>query len=254
MSEAIETAPPQDGGAPAPEPAATETPPPADTAADTGAETAAETTEEAAQRVSREEKRISVLTARLAQQAAKIEALERYQQAPPQQPDAWPQTPEELERLVDARAEAKAAQQALQARAEAFHEAGRAAHPEDWAKRCADLVAMGGDAHFSQLLLELPDGARVAAALADDPAEMSRIATIRTERGRAIELGKYAAKVADAPAAPPPPRRAVSRAPPPIQPVTGSANLAFDMYAETDASALAGRLMKENLEKRMRQR
>ena len=155
-------------------------------------------------------------------------------QQPAPQPQALPQTPEELERLIDARAEAKAAQQASQARADAFHEQGRAAYA-DWTDRCTSLMQMGADAGFSQLLVEMPEGARVAGALADDPEELERIAAIKTERGRAIALGKFAAKLPEEkPAAAP--RRAVSRAPAPIRPVNGTANPTFNEYTTDDAS------------------
>jgi len=54
----------------------------------------------------------------------------------------------------------------------------------------------------------------------EDPEAVERIASIKTERGRAISLGMYAALLAEKE---PPPRRAVSRAPAPIRPVNGAA-------------------------------
>ncbi len=56
---------------------------------------------------------------------------------------------------------------------------------------------MGADANFAQLLVEMPDGVRVAGALAADPAEVERIAGLRSERARAVALGKYAATLGD---------------------------------------------------------
>ena len=112
-------------------------------------------------------------------------------------------------------------------------------------------MQMGADAGFTQLLVEMPEGARVAGALADDPEELERIAAIKTERGRAIALGKYAAKLPEEkPQAAP--RRAVSRAPAPIRPVNGTANPTFNEYTTDDASALAQHYMRESMERRMR--
>jgi hypothetical protein len=180
-------------------------------------------------REKREDRRIAQLSARLAAQSNELEQLRRERQAPPR-PVELPQTPEEFERLVEQRAEEKAAQKAAQARAEAFHEAGMAEHGKDaWAARCNNLMAMGADAGMSQLLIEMPNGAKVAGALADDPEELERIAAIRSPTGRAIALGQYAATLAA------PTRRAasVSRAPAPIRPVTGVANPVFNEYTAT---------------------
>jgi len=218
---------PQPGGD-APEAAATETE--ATAPVEAGAET--ETTEKTDEqpKPSRADRRIAALSARLAATNNELEQLRRAQQAPPQRPTELPQTPEDFERLVEQRAEAKAAQKAAEARAAAFHEAGMAEHGKDaWAARCNNLMAMGADAGMSQLLIEMPNGAKVAGALADDPEELERIAAIRSPTGRAIALGQYAATLA-APA-----RRAapVSRAPAPIRPVTGVANPVFNEYTAT---------------------
>lgn len=243
MSETVTDTAPQGG---APEAELAETTAPVGTGA---ADTTTETTATEDPKPSRADRRIAALSARLAAQAQELDALRRSQQPAPQ-PQALPQTPEELERLIDARAEAKANQQATQARADAFHEAGRAAHA-DWNDRCTSLIQMGADAQFSQLLVEMPEGARVAGALADDPEELERIAAIKTERGRAIALGKYAAKLPEEkPQAAP--RRAVSRAPAPIRPVNGTANPTFNEYTTDDASALAQHYMRESMERRMR--
>ena len=252
MSETVPDTAPQ-GGAPEAEPAETTAP------VETPTETPVETAEEKA---ARDEKRFARLSARLTaaeqgrqQAVAEAEALRRG----PLPPQAMPQTPEELERLIDARAEAKAAQRDAVARAKAFHEHGEAMHA-DWPERCQSLIQMGVDAGISQLLVEMKDdddrvtgkmGARVADALHDDPEALQRIAAIKTERGRAIALGMYAAKLPEEkPAAVP--RRPVSRAPAPIRPVNGTANPTFNEYTTDDASALAQHYMKDALEKRMR--
>jgi hypothetical protein len=90
----------------------------------------------------------------------------------------------------------------------------------------------------------------VAAALADDPAELQRIASIQSERGRAIALGKFAAGVEG------PPRAAaasapVTRAPAPIRPVTGRASPVFNEYT-ADTQTLADYYLKQNLERQRR--
>lgn len=230
MSETTEHTAPQVGGPPEPAPEPEATAPVENGAA---AEQQAEE-----RKPSYAERRIAVLTARMTAQQREIEELRQAREAMTQrqEPQAFPQTPEELERLIDQRAEAKAAQKAAQDRAQAFHEAGRSQYA-DWHDRCSSLIQMGADAGFSQLLVEMPEGARVAAALADDPEELERIAGLRTERARAIALGKFAASLpAQTPAAAP--RRRTSNAPAPIRPVNGTANAAFDPYRSDDPEAL----------------
>ncbi len=212
MSETTETA---TQGGPTGEPAV------ADEALAPGTEGAAtepttEPTEET-QKPSRADRRIAAMSARLAAQGAELDALRRERNQPPRQPEAMPQTPEELERLVNQRAEQIATARAAQERAERFHEAGRKAHA-DWTERCQSLMQMGADAGMAEMLIEMPDGARVAGALADDPEALERIAAIKTERGRAISLGMYAAALEAKPAAP---VRRTSNAPAPIRPLNG---------------------------------
>lgn len=228
MSETTETAP-QGGGA-APEPAATETEttaPVTEGAADTEAQSTDQATEEQP-RPSRADRRFAALSARLAAESAartRIEAefAEFRRGAPRTDADGTP-TPEDIPRIVEERVAAEVAKRAAEERAERFHEAGKTAYA-DWQSRCQSLMQMGADAQMAELLIELPDGAKVAGALADDPEELERIAGIKTERGRAIALGKYAAGIA---AAPPPPR--VSRAPAPIRPLGGSARVEPNEY------------------------
>jgi hypothetical protein len=137
-------------------------------------------------------------------------------------------------------------------RTERFHEEAYTQYP-DWDKRRADLVAMGADPDFARLLVRMPEGVRVAGALADDPAEVQRIANIRSPEGRAIALGKYAATLdADdggARAARPTPQ--VTRAPAPIRPVTGRAAPTFNEYT-AGGQDLVDRYMKQNLERQQR--
>jgi len=218
-------------GGEAPEAAATTTE--ATAPAETGAatETTVETTTTEEQpRPSRADRRIAAMSARLAAQGAELEALRRTQtHSTPAVAGALPQTPEELQAYVRTEAQKIATEERERERVVAFHEAGKAAHA-DWQQRCDSLQAMGADAGMARIMVEMGgEGARVAAALADDPEELERIAGIRSEHGRAIALGKYAATL---PAARPP-RTPVSRAPAPIRPVTGVANPVFNEFTAT---------------------
>ena len=215
-------------GKPASEPEPTPTPAPDQPAPDTDEPTPAREAEER----DKEDRRTAALRARLgaaerAQDAQRAE-LEFYRRQAAQQPPQ-DETPEQ--RYHRERAQIRAEVE-TQIRTETFHNQGQAAFA-DWKQRCDDLVKMGADAGFAQLLVEMPDGVRVAAALAADPAEVERIANLRSERARAVALGKYAATVEDAPPArgnghAPPPQ--VTRAPAPIRPVTGRANPQFNEY------------------------
>lgn len=224
MSETTEPVP-QDGL----EPAATETnltPP----------ETAAtETPDEPKPKEDPAERRIARLTARLAAVQRESDAantrlieMQRAQQPPEQRGEP---VPAEIDRLVEERATAKLAQREAQERVQRFHEAGRAAHA-DWQERCDSLIQMGADSHFADLLIDAPDGAKIAAALADDPDELERIAGIKTERGRALALGKYAALM-DTKPAPTPIPKPVSKAPAPIKPITGAVKAEFNEATAT---------------------
>jgi hypothetical protein len=157
-----------------------------------------------------EKERAAALERRLAEMEARISQAngEPGQNGVPQD---WMQHPQ-VRQAIEARA-------AEEARVQAFLQAGASEFP-DWDKRRHDLIEMGADANMAQLLVEMPQGHRVAAALYDHPDELERIADLKTERARAVELGKFAARVEARRAAsvsPQPPRRA-SSLPPPITP------------------------------------
>ena len=240
MSETTET---PEGGTP-PEPQPTPAPEPT---------SAPEPTEDTPQREAdeardKEDRRIAQLRARLGaaerereQQRAELEHYRRQAQqyAPVEE------TPEQalarIERDAEARAEAKIA-------AKRFHEEGRAAY-RDWGQRTQDLIDMGADPNMASLLIEMPGGVRVAAALAEDPAELQRITSIQNERGRAIALGRYAASLeagdgGNGHAAQP--ARQVTRAPAPIRPVTGRVSPQFNEYT-ANAQTLVDKWMNEDL-------
>jgi hypothetical protein len=249
MSETTEPAP--GGGETAPEPQPTPTPPPESTPAPDAAGDTTETTDGEDKAQQREDRRIAQLRARLGaaererqQQAAELEFYRR--QAHGQQPAE--ETPEQAQMRLrqEVRGEVEA-----QIRTERFHAEGGAQF-SDWAAKCKDLVELGADANFAQLLVEMPEGVRVAAALADDPEAVERISRIGTERGRAIALGKYAATIegsSNGAAAPARAVQPVTRAPAPIRPVTGRASPTFNEYTAS-GPALAEFYAKQALERR----
>lgn len=240
MSETTET--PE--GTPTPEPTPAPAPEPAPDTPEQEPQREAEETRE------KEDRRIAQLRARLGAaerereaQRAELDVYRRMQaQQTPQQ-----ETPEQAMRRIELEAEARAEKRLLARR---FHEEGNAQY-RDWGQRTKDLMDMGADVGMGDLLIEMPGGVRVAAALAEDPAELQRIVSIPSERGRAIALGKYAAALEDA--APQSARAApqITRAPAPVRPVTGRAAPQFNEYT-ADGQALVDRYMRQDLEKRMR--
>ena len=245
MSETTEQPVPGSEPAPEPQPA-----PAGDTTGDT-----TDAPEQEEERKSRGDRRFAELTAKLsaaerreAERERELDYLRRQAQQVPQADE----TPEQ--RYHRERAQIRTEVEA-QIRTETFHQAG-AAQFTDWRQRCDDLVKMGADSNFAQLLVEMPggEGVKVAAALAADPSEVERIASLRTERARAVALGKYAATLDDAPhggngtaqQAP-----AVTRAPAPIRPVTGRVSPTFNEYTATP-DQLADHYMRQNLERQQR--
>ena len=201
----------------------------------------------------KEDRRIARLVAQRHAQDRENERLraenERLRSAT-QQYEPQQETPEQayarIEREAEARAEAKIA-------ARRFHEEGRAAY-RDWGQRTQDLIDMGADPNMASLLIEMPGGVRVAAALAEDPAELQRITSIQNERGRAIALGRYAASLeagdgGNGHAAQP--ARQVTRAPAPIRPVTGRVNPQVNEYT-MNAQQLVEKWTSEDLAARSR--
>ena len=192
MSETTETE-----GTPAPEPAPTPVP---DTPAPDTPEAPEPTPEEQRAARDKEDRRIAQLRARLGaaerEQARQAAELAFYREQAQRAPQAE-ETPEQ--RYQRERAQIRTEVEA-QIRTETFHQQGAAAYG-DWKQRCDDLVKMGADAGMAALLVEMPDGVKVAGALANDPDEVERIANLRTERARAVALGKYAATLDDHPPA-----------------------------------------------------
>jgi hypothetical protein len=183
----------------------------------------------------REDRRVAQLSARLAAEQRERERL----QALFQQQTGGEETDEQKAQREkqQMRAEVEA-----DLRRERFHAEGTAQFGNAWNQKCQDLIGLGADPMFAALVVEMPDGVKIAAALADDPEAVQRIADIRSERGRAIALGRYAAGLDrqaansndqdDTRSTPTTPVAAtrVTSAPPPVRPVTGRTTPAFDPY------------------------
>jgi len=115
---------------------------------------------------SRFNRRIGALRAQLGtaarerdQMAARLAALEAQvrnggQPAPPPDP--------QLEAAINQEADRRAEERRLQDRINSFHQAGRDAYP-DWTQRCNELQGMGADAQIAALLVEMPEGHKIAA-------------------------------------------------------------------------------------------
>lgn len=172
------------------------------------------------------ERRVNRLTSRVSTVSRENDELRQrlaaFEQAQAQHATGQQPPPPELQQYIRTEAERLAQAQRIEERRQSFNEQGAAAYP-DWEERKQSLIAMGVDIPLSVLLVEMPDGARIAGELHDNPAELERIAEIRSERGRAVALGQFAAKLEQRP-------RTVSRAPRPPQPVTGRVNPQFNEY------------------------
>jgi hypothetical protein len=103
-----------------------------------------------------------------------------------------------------------------QAKTEAWIARGNADFP-DFTERCNQLADMGAGDNptFMQAVGELPDGHKVLANLAENPAETARILKLPPVR-MALELATLSHRIA---AAPPPAPKPTSQAPPPIRPI-----------------------------------
>lgn len=191
------------------------------------------------------EKRIGVIRAQLSQTArqrdelaARIAAIEQRIGGQGQ-----PQVDPHLQAYVQQEAQSLAEKQRMEERIAAFHEQGAQRYP-DWKQRCDELQGMGADFNFAQLLVKMPDGARVAGALRDDPDEVERIASMPPD-ARPFALGQYLAKL-DAQ-----PTRQVSKAPAPPKPLPGRSSPMPNPYL-MEANDLAAMWMKEALEAQRR--
>jgi len=165
--------------------------------------------------------------------ALKIE-LERYKTGNQSKPaDGATETPERTtERqppddvVIQQRAEQLYRQRLYQERVNSTLSAGNKDYP-DFTERCNVVASLGAGDNptFMEIVTDpmiVPDGHKVIASLADDPNEAARILALPPV-AMSAELARYAARV-DTPAKPNGKAApAVSKAPPPIKPLTGSA-------------------------------
>lgn len=195
---------------------------------------------EAERRYHRLTARLNTLSRERDELAARLVQLEqaRQQQPGPMDPNVQAHIQAEAQRLVAA--------QARNEHIRTFHEKGAETYP-DWEQKTSNLMAMGADPGFAELLIELPQGHKVAASLADEPDELDRIVQIKTERGRAIALGQYAQRISNRPVRP------VSKAPTPPPTVEGRAAPTFD-ETTADAQTLVNYYMKQSMEQRANRR
>jgi hypothetical protein len=159
---------------------------------------AAEQQPEPSEHETRLSKRIGFLTSRAAQaerardeMAARLNMLEQHVRSGGQPP---PQVDPQFQQIVEQRAGQLSEAQRMQDKINAFHAAGREAYP-DWRQQCDDLQAMGADPQIAQLLVEMPNGPQVVAALHNDAEALEQIAAARGVTARALALGQYAATI-----------------------------------------------------------
>lgn len=162
---------------------------------------------------------------RKAQEAeARAAALEAARAEQPTTDGPKPLSPADFQKAVDAAAELKVQQQAVQGRMQAWAEAGvKDFGVNEFNEKCNLVAAMGADERpeFMQLVTDpavIPDGHKVVMALADHPEEAQAIFALPPVQ-MAARLTRFANTVSTA--APDP--KTVSKAPAPIKPIGGTA-------------------------------
>lgn len=171
------------------------------------------------------QRRIDRLTAKVSSVVQDNERLQYMLRQAQVRPSGEPGLDEAAVQRLRAEWDAEQQRKEWQARRDAFHEKGEQQY-RDWRQRCDSLIALGADDGLSALLVELPEGQKVVAALADDHEELERIARIRTPTARAAALGEFAERLKGKAE----PQRGVSRAPAPIKPVNARAVPVFNEY------------------------
>lgn len=147
-----------------------------------------------------------------------LQALRDEQaRANPPDPNA-PPTQADINRIVEERAAQLIEQRETRAKTDTWATAGAAEYP-DFTERCNQLADMGAgeNPHFMAAILDVPDGHKLVATLAEQPAEAARILRLAPVP-MAIALANMAHQIAAAP--PPPPPRPTTQAPPPIRPLS----------------------------------
>lgn len=147
---------------------------------------------------------------------------------------AAPAQPQNLDQLVQQRAQQLYQQNVQRERTNAVLSAGNGEY-KDFTDRCNVVANLGGADRpdFMEIVTDpsiVPDGHKIIAALADNPDEAARILSLPTV-AMSAELARYAERVAKpAPKA----AAAISKAPAPIKPLSGSAPV-NDEPSETDS-------------------
>lgn len=185
----------------------------------------AEDTERAVEH-SKIERRIAALTAKRSEAERKAATLEQRvreleaKELTAKDPEAARVALEEAE--IDRRAEIKAAQrlaaEAYQAKVGAFESAGVKEFP-DFTDRCNAVAAFLDQKDipaFMEIVTDIDDGHKAIARLADDPDLADRVLKMSPHK-MAIELSKLGALKEEKT------RKDISKAPPPLERVTGNA-------------------------------
>lgn len=149
--------------------------------------------------------------------AAQLEAWQRAQ-VQPEQDDGKPRqiTQADIDRMVDQKAEAKAAQAAFDAECNAAYEKGKQSFP-DFETALGNFRLLGGlPPQLVDAAIATGEAHKVLYELGKDPDEATRIMSLSPTR-MAVELAK---KAVSAPAPKP-----VSKAPAPVRPIDGNARV-----------------------------
>lgn len=133
-------------------------------------------------------------------------------------------TSEELQKLVEAKAQEVVTQRQYNDRVQNWFKGGVKEYgQDDFNDKCNTVANLGAAdrPEFMQIVTDpeiVPDGHKLVAALADDPHEAMRILAMPAVT-MAAALAKYADKIGKTPA------KAISKAPEPFKPVDGTANV-----------------------------
>ena len=160
------------------------------------------------------------------------EQLERI--TPKPEPGAAP-TATDMDRMITERAEALIQSREGAARTESWQAAGTAEYP-DWTERCNQLADLGaGDNKaFLHAVTAIPNGHKLVSELSENPAEAIRVLRLPPIE-MAIALAGMGQRLSGGSAPAATPAAPVSRAPPPIKPITATARPEVNMEKMSEA-------------------
>lgn len=172
-------------------------------------------------------------------------ALQEAQEAPAEaaqpQPSQANQPPINIEQLVEQRVQQKAFEQRFQD----WEGKGKSEFP-DFTDRCNTLAQLGATERpeFVPALLEIENGHKIAAQLAQNEDEAVRILSLPTYKmiAELTKMGLEAGK---------PKGKAVSKAPPPIRPVDGSAQVTDEILPDDSEEEMYRKWEAADKKKRM---